>query len=105
MNLNLIEIQTDITNYLQHFPEIQNPDQFPSMPHFQLSDGHHGKQLSASVMDQTSLHPFDVGEHHLFTLTEKMITWQDNLILEWPGSPMPLIKVQDILCQAVYIRI
>lgn len=51
LNLNLIEIQTDFTDYLQYFPEIQNLDQFPSMPHFQLSDGHHGKQLSASVMN------------------------------------------------------
>ena len=62
-------------------------------------------QLSASVRNQTSLHPFVDDEHHLFVLTLKMIVQQDNLILEWPGSPEPLIEVQDILRQAVYIRI
>ena len=89
--------------YSQYFPATQNQDQSPSMPHFQCSDSHLRKQLSASGMNQSFLHPFDIDKHHLFALTLKMIAQQDSLIPEWPGSPVPLIKVQDILCQAVYI--
>ena len=47
-------------------------------------------------MNQTSLPPFDIGEHHLFVLTLKRIVQQDRLILEWSGSVVPLIEGQGI---------
>ena len=53
-------------------------------------------------MNQTSLPPFDIGEHHLFVLTLKRIVQQARLILEWLGSVVPLIEAQGIFHQAIY---
>ena len=53
-------------------------------------------------MNQTSLPPFDIGEHHLFVLTLQRIVQQDRLILEWSGSVVPLIEGQGIFHQAIY---